>query len=277
MGPVQLLLDLFAPASHPASEAQAQTPPSARRRPIVLASQALDYVLVRSRRRTIGMLVGPEGLEVRAPGWVSRREIEAALQEKAQWIVRKLAEVRHLQRQRLAQSIEWLDGATFPYLGQPVTIRLGSAIAGAGSAKGRAALVLSDALGAADLFLGLPPQAQAPQVRAAVQAWLMQQARPYFSARLEHFAAQAGVQWTQLGLSGARTRWGSASADGRIRLNWRLMHLKPVLIDYVVVHELSHLKVMDHSPAFWDAVARVMPDYSVHREALRLHALNTGL
>jgi predicted metal-dependent hydrolase len=114
-------------------------------------------------------------------------------------------------------------------------------------------------------------------MRDAVQTWLMRQAKPYFTGRLDFFAAQAGVRWTQLGLSGARTRWGSASADGRIRLNWRLMHLKPALIDYVVVHELSHLKVMDHSPQFWDAVGQVMPDYPARRKELREHALNTDL
>ena len=86
MGLVQLVLDFFAP-----EPATAQDPPpvaeAGKRRSIVLASQAFDYVLIRSRRRTIGMLVGPDGLEVRAPRWVSVREIEAALHEKADWIV----------------------------------------------------------------------------------------------------------------------------------------------------------------------------------------------
>jgi predicted metal-dependent hydrolase len=274
MGLVQLVLDLFAPNPGPvaAPEPPAEAPGAVRRRPIVLSAQALDYVLVRSRRRTIGMLVGPDGIEVRAPRWVSVREIESALQEKADWIVRKLAEAQALQKRRLAHSIEWRDGASFPYLGRPVTIRLGAA-----PGSGRAPVWHEPEVGPAELCLGLPPQAQEAQVRDAVQAWLMRQARPYFSARLDHFAGLAGVRWTGLGLSGARTRWGSASADGRIRLNWRLMHLRPALIDYVVLHELSHLKVMDHSPSFWDAVGQVMPDYDVRRKELREHALNTDL
>ncbi|MEY2660542.1 MAG: hypothetical protein RLZZ123_1714 [Pseudomonadota bacterium] len=274
MGLVQLVLDLFAPTPGPAAspEPPNDAPGAVKRRPIVLSSQALDYVLVRSRRRTIGMLVGPDGIEVRAPRWVSVREIEAALHEKADWIVRKLAEAQVLHKRRLAQAIEWREGAVFPYLGEPVTIRLGAAPGG-----GRAPLWREGAEGPAELCLGLPPQAQEAQVRDAVQAWLMRQARPYFSARLDHFAELAGVRWTGLGLSGARTRWGSASADGRIRLNWRLMHLRPALIDYVVLHELSHLKVMDHSPSFWDAVGQVMPDYDARRTELREHALNTDL
>lgn len=157
-------------------------------------------------------------------------------------------------------------------------LNLGTAtVTGGVDPRSRAPKLVAEDSGESVLYLGLPPQAQSTQVRDAVQSWLMRQARAYFTERLDHYAAQAGVRWTALALSGARTRWGSASADGRIRLNWRLMHLKPALIDYVVVHELSHLKVMDHSPSFWDAVGRVMPDYPHRRKELREHALHTDL
>jgi hypothetical protein len=102
-----------------------------------------------------------------------------------------------------------------------------------------------------------------------VQAWLMRQARRLFIERLDHFAPQLGVRWAKLSLSSASTRWGSASADGSIRLNWRLIHLRLPVIDYVVVHELSHLRVMDHSPQFWETVRTVVPDYAVLRDQLR--------
>ncbi len=288
MGLVQLVLDLFAPAA-PTPPAPPFAPPrgaertdandvaqAPRVRQLVLAGQSVPYVLKRARRRTIGMLVGADGLEVRAPRWVGIKEIEAALLEKADWIVRKLADTRALKQKQLEQAIEWRDGAVFPYLGQEVVMRTGATPHAAAGARLRHPHLSTEA-GAAELFLGLPPQAAPEQMRDAVQTWLMRQAKPYFTGRLDFFAAQAGVRWTQLGLSGARTRWGSASADGRIRLNWRLMHLKPALIDYVVVHELSHLKVMDHSPQFWDAVGQVMPDYPARRKELREHALNTDL
>ena len=97
----------------------------------------------------------------------------------------------------------------------------------------------------------------------------MVQAKLLFVARLDHYAPQLNVQWRQLSLSSATTRWGSASVNGSIRLNWRLMHFKLALIDYVVVHELSHLRVMDHSPQFWATVASVMPDYARLRAALK--------
>ncbi len=293
MGLVQLVLDLFAPSpgsetpslppasrpAHPAptgSVGPRDEPAAPRGRQVTLDQEPVPYVLIRARRRTIGMLVGPDGLEVRAPRWVSLREIEAALQEKATWIVRKLAEARDLKRRQMAQAIEWREGASFPYLGQAVRLSLGAPPWPSEGVRTRTKLV-REASGEAVLYLGLPPQAQTTQVRDAVQSWLMRQARVYFTERLDHFAIQAGVRWQALALSGARTRWGSASADGRIRLNWRLMHLKPALIDYVVVHELSHLKVMNHSPSFWDEVGRVMPDYPSRRKELREHALNSEI
>ena len=119
------------------------------------------------------------------------------------------------------------------------------------------------------LHVALPHHATPDQIRDAVQAWLMRQARRIFTQRLDHFAPTLGVQWRKVSLSSAGTRWGSASADGSIRLNWRLVHFKQAVIDYVVVHELSHLRVMDHSPRFWDTVRSVVPDYALLRGQLK--------
>jgi predicted metal-dependent hydrolase len=84
-----------------------------------------------------------------------------------------------------------------------------------------------------------------------------------------HFAPLLQVQWRKLSLSQAGTRWGSAKSDGSIRLNWRLIHLQPSVIDYVVAHELSHLREMNHSPAFWDTVRALVPDLEQQRQTLR--------
>ena len=123
------------------------------------------------------------------------------------------------------------------------------------------------------LHVGLPHTASADQIRDAVQAWLMRQAKRLFEERLNHYAPQLGVQWRKLGLSSAGTRWGTAHSDGSIRLNWRLIHFRLPVIDYVVAHELSHLRVMDHSPRFWDTVRTVVPDYAQLRGQLKDEAL----
>jgi predicted metal-dependent hydrolase len=123
------------------------------------------------------------------------------------------------------------------------------------------------------LHIGLPQTATHAQIRDAVQAWLMRQAHRIFTARLNHYAPQLQVQWRKLSLSSAGTRWGSARSDGGIRLNWRLIHFQQSVIDYVVAHELSHLRVMDHSPRFWDTVRSVVPDYEALRGQLKDDAI----
>ncbi|OIQ71144.1 hypothetical protein GALL_472440 [mine drainage metagenome] len=97
----------------------------------------------------------------------------------------------------------------------------------------------------------------------------MRQARQIFQQRLDHFAPLLGVQWKKLALSNAATRWGSARSDGSIRLNWRLLHFRMPVLDYVVAHELSHLRVMNHSAHFWAVVSSVVPDYPALRQQLK--------
>ena len=235
---------------------------------ILLAGQLVAYEVKRRKRRSIGFSVGREGLAVSAPKWVPLAEIYQAVVRKSGWIVKKLHETRERHFHEAAQQTLWRDGAVFYFLGEPVRLvleghQLHSALHGesAGDGAGRV------------LRVKLPFDATPDQIQASVQTWLMQQAMPIFTARLDFFAPQLGVQWRKLSLSSALTRWGSASSSGAIRLNWRLMYLHMALIDYVVVHELSHLHFMDHSPRFWATVQGVMPGYAVLRQQLRNQVL----
>lgn len=302
---VQLALDFFdTPPASPAPAPKAVEPPPAARIPVaapprpvgppavplpsllspaefrhpeakrelLLGDAVVAYALQRARRRTIGFSVGPDGLSVRAPSWVTLGAIDAALREKSEWIVRKLGEARERQQRMEGGRIVWADGAVLPYLGRPVTVVLDPAhgFSGrGGQLKAIASAEDPDAPLASRLHIGLPHSAGPAQIRDAVQAWLMRDAKRHFTERLEHFAPLLGVRWTSLRLSSAQTRWGSAKADGSIRLNWRLLHYRPAVIDYVVAHELAHLRVMDHSPRFWDTVSTVVPDYAALRNHLR--------
>jgi predicted metal-dependent hydrolase len=243
-------------------------------REAVLGDAVVAYEFRRARRRNIGFMVGPEGLVVRAPKWVPLYEVDAALQEKSRWIVRKLGDA-HDRRQRAESArIVWRDGAVFPFLGEPVIVVLDPrhAFDEVGAVLNSAADTLPG-MPCLTLHVGLAQNAQPEQVRDAVQAWLMRQANRVFTERLGHFAPQLGVQWRKLALSNAGTRWGTAHSDGLIRLNWRLIHFRLPVIDYVVAHELSHLRVMDHSPRFWDTVGTVVPEYAQLRRQLREEAL----
>jgi predicted metal-dependent hydrolase len=123
------------------------------------------------------------------------------------------------------------------------------------------------------LHIGLAHTAQPSQIRDAVQAWLMRQAKKLFTERLDHYAPKLDVRWRKLTLSSAGTLWGTAKSDGSIRLNWRLIHFRLPVIDYVVAHELSHLRVMDHSPRFWETVKTVVPNYPELRAHLKDEAI----
>jgi predicted metal-dependent hydrolase len=279
MAPVEM--DAAPVDLRPPQTLQQSLTPTAIRHPRATRQVLLNDVLVgyefkRGKRRTIGFSVGPEGLAVRAPKWVPLPEVDKAVQEKSDWILKKLQEMRERGDRLEATRIEWADGCVLPFLGQPVTVRLDPrhAFSGVG-AELKGAAITDCTVGQDDqpagltLHVGLPNSAAPTQIRDAVQAWLMRQAKRIFTERLTHFAPHLGVTWRKLSLSSAGTRWGSASADGSIRLNWRLIHFTQPVIDYVVVHELSHLRVMDHSPRFWDTVRSVVPDYAQLRGQLK--------
>jgi predicted metal-dependent hydrolase len=285
---LQFTLDLFdapspppAPAPAPAAPVDSAAPPAIplaealslasfihprATRELRLGNARVAYEFTRGKRRTIGFIVGAEGLTVRAPRWVALRDVDAAVKEKADWILRKLAETQQRHARLEAARIEWRDGASFPFLGDPVVVRLDPhhGFEGVG-----AMLDAGAGAQARILRLALAKSASPAQIQDAAQAWLMRQARRIFTERLNHFAPRLGVSWNKLTLSNASTRWGSARVDGAIRLHWRLVHFRLPVIDYVVAHELAHLRVMDHSARFWETVETVVPDYDKLRQQLK--------
>lgn len=224
-----------------------------------LGPAVVAYEFQRGQRRTIGLNVGPQGLSVRAPCWTPLSEVDAFVHSKAAWVLDKLQQVQ--QRQRSAPPpIAWQDGAPVAYLGQTLRLTLDPTH----RFEGAGAMLQGDRL-----LVGLAHGVSADRLRDTVQAWLMREALQIFKQRLDHFAPRLGVRYQQLRLSSAQTRWGSAKSDGSIRLNWRLVHLSLDMIDYVVAHELSHLREMNHSADFWGVVHSVMPDYDERRQALK--------
>lgn len=238
-------------------------------REIRLKDHVVGYALRRAKRRSIGFVVGVDGLSVAAPKWVGVGEVESALREKAEWILRKLTEQRERQKRLQAAKVVWGEGASFPFLGETVTVvldaRAGLHMGGAVLNTGAQALPGVPRL---TLHVGLPHTSTPEQVRDVVQSWLQRQAHRIFEERCQQFAQRLGVRYKRLSLSSAQTRWGSAGADGSIRLNWRLVHFAMTTIDYVVAHELAHLREMNHSPRFWDVVRSVMPDFESARGSL---------
>jgi predicted metal-dependent hydrolase len=266
---LQLDLPLFGtavpnlPANPPTAPAAPDLPRTAsgiRERTLQLGARLLQYKLKRSARRTIGFSIDGNGLSVTAPRWVTLADIETAIGEKQKWIFAKLAEWQSRAEQRALPRIVWEDGASLPFIGKPIRIALESA---SGALEFNADTAV--------LAIGLPAHAQAEQIKDRVQGWLQNEAKRLFVERLDHYAARLEVSYTECALSSAATRWGSCSSEGKIRLNWRLIHFPLTIIDYVVAHELSHLREMNHSPRFWETVETVFPEFREARQTLRQH------
>jgi predicted metal-dependent hydrolase len=98
--------------------------------------------------------------------------------------------------------------------------------------------------------------------------WYRRRAQSYFRDRVEHFSAQLAIDPPRVFISSAQTRWGSCNANREVRLNWRLIQAPPHIVDYVVAHELAHLKEMNHSARFWRIVERLCPGYAAARTEL---------
>ncbi len=244
-------------------------------REVVLQGQRVAYEFRVARRRSIGFSVGLEGLSVRAPRWVRRADVEEALHERGDWILTKLAEQQQRNQRLEAARVQWREGASLPFLGEPVVMVIDPRVVGVAlQADAQALPGVQQQAGILPgmperlLRVGLPHDAGAEQLRDAVQGWLQRQARSVFEQRCAHFAPRLNVRVKRLSLSSAATRWGSASSDGSIWLHWRLIHFSLPVIDYVVAHELAHLREMNHSRAFWEHVRSVVPDFQHARSLL---------
>ncbi|WP_341313227.1 SprT family zinc-dependent metalloprotease [Paraburkholderia sp. IMGN_8] len=235
-------------------------PDGSKLRSLTIGSQILHYQLKRSARRSIGFAIDSSGLMITAPRWVTLADIETAITEKQRWIFAKLIEWQTRVEQRALPKVDWKDGAEVPYLGQPVRVKLGSP-------QGTLAFNADEAA----LALPLPLQADPQQIKDRVQGWLQGEAKRLFGERLAIYAEKLGVNYRAYALSSAATRWGSCSSDGKIRLNWRLIHFPLSIIDYVVAHELAHLREMNHSPRFWQTVESIFPEFREARQTLKSH------
>lgn len=224
--------------------------PEADRR-IVIAGQPVAYRLRRTTRSTIGLSIDHRGLRVGAPARARIGDIERLIHQHGQWVLDKLAAWREHPP---AKTLEITDGMTLSLLGETHIISI--------TAIGRCRWQF----GPGRLYLNPAPGAPTGQF---LEKALRDKARADFTERLAHHATRLGVPTPQLRLSSARTRWGSCNHRGSIALNWRLVFMSPAVVDYVVCHELAHLKEMNHSPRFWSVVEQLCPDWKARRLELR--------
>ena len=210
--------------------------------------------IVRSKRKTIALIVKPDGsLIVRAPLRTPDGIIQEFIQRNTGWVTRKQAEALAALPPAPRQ---YVAGELFLYLGNPYPLFI---------AQGQQPPLLFD-----ESF----KLADAAQSKASLmfERWYRTQAKMIINERVDVYARQYNFQYKRIGITSARTRWGSCSANGSLNFSWRLMMAPIEAIDYVIIHELVHTVVHNHSRQFWDKVARIMPDYQERRKWLRTHA-----
>ena len=261
--------------------ARGARPPRRKRPPATATIEARDtlrlgdveigYVLKRMpRRRHVHILVNGEGIvEVRAPWRFGRRRARETLRGNAEWVLHTLERTHR----RISRRPRLVDGARLPLLDRSLRLDLrpraqrdlfdsGGPRRGLVERRGEVLRVSATSLGEGEL-------------RALIEGWYRREAAAHLAARVEHYAPLLGVRPSKMTIRGQHSRWGSCSVTGALSLNWRLMMAPEALADYVVVHELCHLRHMDHSPRFWAMVGGLMPDYRLRRK--RLNALQEHL
>jgi predicted metal-dependent hydrolase len=225
---------------------------------VIVGDAQICYTVVRSqqRKKTLTITVAADGVQVAAPLRATRDELRAAVTLRAPWILKHLALLAERPPPRT-----WNEGELVPFLGRPLALRL--------QANRRRFVCAEDD----QLVVSGPDledeRARVGTVELAVSRWLRTQAASYFPQRARDWSAVVGAEPSAVLVRDQKRRWGSCSSDRTLRFNWRLIMAPPEIGDYVVVHELAHLRVPNHSPAFWAEVERVLPDYRDRRQELK--------
>lgn len=234
-------------------------PPAVEQRATQLAGQQITYTLKRSnKRRSIGLRIDHRGLTVSMPLRASEKWLHSVLQEKARWVVEKLDGWQ--TRQPL--ETQWLDGESLDFLGEQLTLRVEKSL-----------FIAPPQRRGEMLWVFVGHDSEPKKIEQAVTLWYQQEALSLFKQRVAHYSPLLDIAPRTVKLSTAKTQWGSCTARGTVHLNIRLIELPLRLIDYVVAHELAHLREMNHSAAFWAVVESVCPNYVMQRAELKAISL----
>ncbi len=207
--------------------------------------------IIRSRRKTIALIVKADGsLIVRAPLRASEKSIREFVESNAKWIAKKQAEAFASLPPMPKQ---YNPGEMFLYLGNTYPLEI---------VKGqKKPLLLNGSFKLAETAQG--------NAKLVFEHWYRAQARQILTERVNLYANQCSLPYNKIGITSARTRWGSCSVNRSLNFSWRLILAPMEVVDYVVVHELVHTVFHNHAKRFWKKVETIMPDYKERRKWLQ--------
>ena len=221
----------------------------------------IPYVIRRSARRgTVSVAVEPSGRVVlTAPSATTVARLDRVVRQKARWIVERTRRGGRLPR---PVEREFVSGETVLYLGRSYRLRVVEAAQGAPAGLHRGWLVVT-------VRRDLSAKERADAVRVGLVAWYRPRAEAQLRDRVARWGERLHVRPREVLVRDPQRRWGSCDRAGTLRFGWRIIQASPALVDYVVAHELVHLRHRGHRPHFWAALGRTMPDYESRRERLR--------
>ena len=221
------------------------------------------YEVIRTNRKKSASIKIEEGkVKVIIPKTLSQKRLEQLVKEKTPWVRKKLREYAEYQP---VKPKEYVSGECFTYLGRNYRLKLVSGDSEQVKLKqGQFVLGVNKDL-SSDKLAGL--------VRDSLLEWYFTHAKERLIEKTQRYAKIIGIEPTSVMVKSYRSRWGSCSSKGEISYNWKIIIAPHHIVDYVVVHELCHLKHHDHSPAFWKSVEQVIPDYRECREWLKVNGL----
>lgn len=219
-----------------------------------------NYTIIKSARRTVSIHILPNGkIEVRAPRLMPDFLINRFVLQKKEWIINKM---KSFQSYPVGKEKEYISGEQFLFLGNTYALKIGS--------------YKTILLGKSELYF---PRVSAFRIQKELLSWYQQQAKNIITHRVKDNARIMDVSYAELYFSDTKSKWGSCSHDNRLQFNWRLVMAPLVVLNYVVIHELAHTQIKNHSHSFWKLVEQYTPSYKQHRLWLKKHGnlLNTNI
>jgi len=231
-----------------------------KKRETNINGQAITYTVRRSLRvKRVRLEIRPQtGLTVIVPRSYNIGQLPGLLKSKERWITRNLARFSHLQSLSAEKKLK--IGDTVPYLGRYLKLAERENRSGAGSVKlENNTLVVSPGLFKNGIL------------ESALEQWYRAEAARLIKERADALSSHIGISYKRIVIRGQKTRWGSCSRKKNLSFNWKLIMAPSPVLDYVIIHELTHLKEMNHSKKFWELVAQHCPEWREHKKWLKQH------
>lgn len=227
-----------------------------------LKSQPFDYSVIYSNRKSVEINISPpDQVIIRVPKKMTHKQIDDLIHRKSKWIIKKLDEIHSVLEQK--QEVNFIDGETIMYLGEKYKLSINENT----HLKAIQIEIHKD-------YISInTPYIQQSEIKQAVIDWYKKQARKIVMERIEYYQQHIKIKPNYIRIKEQKKRWGSCSSKHNLNFNWKIIMAPIEVVDYLVVHEMSHLEYMNHSKMFWDKVQSILPDYKDRQKWLKTNGL----